>query len=240
MELNTRQVNAVERVNQGLRAFFGKVYNYMAGGLVLSAIMAYIASHEPVIQWLYTVNNHSVSLSALGWIVSLAPLILVFMLGSAVNHSNPQKAAVLFWTLSALIGLSLGNVFIVYTEASVAQTFLVTAGTFLALSIYGSSTKRDLSGFGSFLFMGLIGLILASIVNIFLKSSMTSFVISVIGVMIFAGLTAYDTNRLKLMYENASSEDQQKAFAISGALSLYLDFINLFFYLLHFFGNERK
>lgn len=239
MELNTRQVNAIERADQGLRAFFGKVYNYLSGGLVLSAAMAYIASHEPVVNWMYTINNNTISPSGLGWVVMLAPLILIFMFGSAVNHANPQKASMLFWVFSALFGLSLGYVFLLYSGASIAQTFLVTAGSFLALSIFGSSTKRDLSSWGSFLFMGLIGVVLASIVNIFLKSSTTDFVLSVIGVFIFAGFTAYDTNRLKAMYYAANTTEQQQSIAISGALNLYLDFVNLFLYLLRFLGDRK-
>ena len=191
MELNTRQVNVIERADQGLRAFFGKIYNFMAGGLVLSAVMAYLASQQPIVGWMYSISAKGISLSLIGWIVTLAPFALIFMMNSAVQKANPQKAGMLFWVFSALMGLSLGNIFLLYSGASIAQTFLVTAGSFLALSIYGSSTKRDLSGLGSFLFMGLIGLILASLANIFFKSSSASFVISVIGVIIFAGFTVY-------------------------------------------------
>lgn len=239
MELNTRQVNAIERADQGVRAFFGKVYNYMSGGLVLSAAMAYLASHEPVVNWMYTIKNNTISPSGLGWITMFAPLILIFMIGSAVNHADSRKAGILFWVLSALLGLSLGNVFLLYSGASIAQTFLVTAGSFLALSIFGSSTKRDLSSWGSFLFMGIIGLVLAAIVNIFLKSSTADFVLSVIGIIIFAGFTAYDTNRLKALYYAATTPEQQQSFAVSGALSLYLDFVNLFLYLLRFLGDRK-
>ncbi len=239
MELNTRQVNVIERADQGLRAFFGKIYNFMAGGLVLSAVMAYLASQQPIVGWMYSISAKGISLSLIGWIVTLAPFALIFMMNSAIQKANPQKAGMLFWVFSALMGLSLGNIFLLYSGASIAQTFLITAGSFLALSIYGSSTKRDLSGLGSFLFMGLIGLILASLANIFFKSSSASFVISVIGVIIFAGFTVYDTNRLKEIYAQAETNEQRQSLAVMGALSLYLDFINLFLYLLRFMG-ERK
>ncbi len=240
MEYNSpRQLNAIERADQGERAFIGKVYNYLAGGLGLSTLTAFLTTKEPLINLMYTVTTTGYSFSVLGWIIVIAPFVLIFMMNNAVRQANPEKAAVLFWSFSGLLGLSMGNIFMAYTGASIAQTFLVTAGAFLGLSIYGHSTKRDLSGLGSFLFMGLIGIILASLANIFFKSSTASFVISVLGVLIFAGFTAYDTANIKQIYHSVPDERQRNALAISGALSLYLDFINLFQFLLSFLGDRR-
>ena len=239
MNTNYSQMRIVER-DDGLRAFFGKIYNYMAGSLVLSGFAAYLSIQEPLKSLLYVTKNNMITLAPLGWIVAIAPFILIFMIQNAVNKLNTAKANVYFWSFSALMGLSMGSIFMVYTTASIMQTFLITAGSFLALSVYGSTTKRDLSQFGSFLFMGLIGIILASVVNIFIASSMVSFCISVIGVFLFAGLIAYDTNRLKTMFYTVEGHaEMQKSLAISGALSLYLNFINLFQFLLSFLGNRE-
>lgn len=240
MEYNSpRQMNVIERADQGERAFIGKVYNYLAGGLGLSTVMAFLTTKEPLINLMYTLTPEGYNFSFLGWIAILAPFILIFMMNSAVRQANPEKAAILFWTFSALLGLSMGNIFLAYTGASIAQTFLVTAGAFLGLSIYGHATKRDLSGLGSFLLMGLIGIILASLINIFFHSSTVSFVVSVLGVFIFAGFTVYDTANIKQIYHSVPDERQRNALAISGALSLYLDFINLFQFLLAFLGDRR-
>ena len=176
MNINTHHSLAVERTSDGLRAFFGKIYNYMTGSLVLSAASAYISTKEPLVDLLYKVS------------VVVAPFLLIFMIQNAANQLNPAKTAMLFWIFSILMGLSMGSIFLAYTTASIFQTFLITAASFMGLSIWGSVTKRDLSGLGAFLFMGLIGIILASIVNIFITSSMISFVVSVLGVFIFAGL----------------------------------------------------
>ncbi len=239
MELKTRQISAVQRADEGLRAFFGKVYNYMAGGLILSALTAYLTTKQPLFGLMYTLQNGVYGLSGLGWIAVIAPFVLIFMMGGAVNKANAQLAGALFWAFSALLGLSMGSIFLAYTGASIAQVFLVTAGAFLGLSIYGNSTKSDLSGWRSFLVMGLVGIIIAAIANIFLKLPQLHFVISAIGVFIFAGFTVYDTNRLKMMYEMAQTKEQQQSLAVMGALSLYLDFINLFQSLLYFLGDRR-
>ncbi len=238
MNINTHHSLAVERTSDGLRAFFGKIYNYMAGSLVLSAASAYISTKEPLVDLLYKVSDGKLTFSVLGWLVVVAPFLLIFMIQNAANQLNPAKTAMLFWIFSILMGLSMGSIFLAYTTASVFQTFLITAASFMGLSIWGSVTKRDLSGLGAFLFMGLIGIILASIVNIFITSSMISFVVSVLGVFIFAGLIVYDTNRLKQMYVSVPVE-QRDVLAVTGALSLYLNFINLFQFLLSFLGDRR-
>ncbi len=239
MEIRTRQISAIERADEGLRAFFGKVYNYMAGGLILSALTAYLTTKQPLFGLMYALKDGVYTLSGFGWIAIIAPFILIFAMGHAINKANSQLAGALFWAFSALLGLSMGNIFLAYTGASIAQTFLVTAGAFVGLSIYGNATKRDLSGWRSFLIMGLVGLIIAAIANIFMGSSQTQFVISVIGVFLFSGFTIYDTNRLKLMYNQAQTPDQRQSLAIAGALALYIDFINLFQSLLYLLNDRR-
>ena len=238
MNINTRQALAIERTSDGLRAFFGKIYNYMAGSLVLSALSAYISTKEPLLNLLYKISDGKLTVSVLGWWIVVAPFLLILMIQSAANQLNPAKTTMLFWIFSVLMGLSMGSIFLTYTTASIFQTFLITAASFIGLSIWGNITKRDLSGLGAFLFMGLIGIILASVVNIFITSSMISFVVSVLGVFIFAGLIVYDTNRLKQMYASVSVE-QRDVLAVTGALSLYLNFINLFQFLLSFGGDRR-
>lgn len=232
---------AVERASEGFRAYLTRVYNFMAGGLVVSGLSAYAAAREPLLSVLYTVGQGGmVSYSVLGWIAILSPLVLIFMIGSQLNKLNLSAAQGLFWLFSALMGVSLSNVFLLYSGESIVRTFLVSAGSFAALSLYGNSTKRDLSTWGRFLYQGLIGLILVIVVNLFLKSSGVNFLISVVGVFLFAGLTAYDTQKLKTMYAETDSADVRDAKAISGALALYLDFINLFMYLLSFLGNRKN
>ncbi len=239
MDINSRPIGMVRRANEGLRSFLNRVYNYMAGGLVLSGITAYLTTQEPLLSMMYTVKNGMYTYSGLGWIAILSPLLLIFIMNNAVQNANVKLANLLFWAFSALLGVSLSNVFMLYTGDSIAQMFLVTAGSFLALSIYGHSTKRDVSGWSSFLIMGLVGLIVASLINLFFKSSQAAFVMSVIGVFLFAGFTIYDTNRLKAMYEQTQTAEQQKSLAIYGALALYLDFINLFRFLLELFGDRK-
>lgn len=226
----------------GLRAYMLKIYNYMASALALTGIVALFAANSPAfVELLYRVENgHVVGMSGFGWIVAFAPLGLVLWLGFGINRLSASAAQGIFWVYSVVMGLSLSSIFLTYTGESVARVFFVTAGTFGVMSIYGYTTKKDLSGFGSFLLMGLIGLILASIVNIFMQSSALAFATSVIGVLIFVGLTAYDTQKLKSIYYQVSgnSEDMAKA-SIMGALNLYLDFINIFMYLLRFMGDRK-
>lgn len=241
----TAQYGAQSRAvayDAGLRAYMLKIYNYMASALALTGIVALGASKsEAVLSVLYTVQNGQVvGMSGLGWIVALAPIGLVLWLGFGINRLSTTAAQGIFWAYAALVGLSLTSIFLLYTGESIARTFFVTAGTFGAMSIYGYTTKRDLTGMGQFLIMGLIGLIIASIVNMFMQSSALGFATSVIGVLIFVGLTAYDTQKLKGMYYQVAGNSEALAKAsIMGALNLYMDFINIFIYLLRFMGDRR-
>jgi hypothetical protein len=227
----------VEAVDEGLRAFMLGIYNNMAMGLAITGIVAYAAfrwavSDPAVAQVLYG--------SPLRWVIIFAPLAFVFGLSAAVQRMQPATARLVFLAFAAVMGLSLSSIFIVFTGESIARTFFITAASFGALSLYGYTTKRDLSGMGSFLFMGLIGIIIAMIVNIFLGSTALQFAISTIGVLIFAGLTAYDTQRLKDTYDVVAGDQVAAGRAsIIGALRLYLDFINLFMFLLQFLGNRN-
>lgn len=229
-------------VDAGLRAFMLGVYNKMGLGLVFSAGLAWAtASVEPVRDILFVVaDGRLTGYTPLGMGLAFAPLVV--LLGSAflVRSASPRMASMLYWSVVALIGASLGATALRYTGESLASTFLVTASAFGALSLYGYTTRRDLSGIGTFLIMGLIGLIIASLVNLFLQSSMLMLAISSAGVLIFAGLTAHDTQRLKLTYHQLGGDRVAMGSATSfGALSLYLDFINLFQFLLAFLGQRR-
>jgi FtsH-binding integral membrane protein len=224
-------------IDEGLRAYMLKVYNLMALGLAITGVAAYgtyalAVSNPAFAQLLYA--------SPLKWVVMLAPLGMVFFLSFRIHTMSVSAAQMTFWVYAALMGLSLSSIFLVFTGQSIVQTFFVTAASFGALSLFGYTTKKDLSGFGSFLIMGLFGLIIASIVNIFLASSAMSFAISVIGVLIFAGLTAYDTQKIKEMYYDADDVAVMGRKAIMGALTLYLDFINLFTFLLQFMGSRDE
>jgi uncharacterized protein len=235
------QAKATTR-DEGLRAYMLRIYNYMASALALTGIVAMFAANSPAfMQALYTVQDgRAAGMSGFGWLVMFAPLGLVMWLGMGINRMSTQTAQAIYWTYSVLIGLSLSSIFLVYTGESIARTFFVTAGTFGAMSLYGYSTQRDLTGFGSFLIMGLIGLLVASLVNIFLASSGLHFALSVIGVVIFVGLTAWDTQKLKMMYyQMAGGTEMATKMAILGALNLYMDFINIFVYLLRFIGDRR-
>ena len=238
-QMGERPFNAIEKMSDGIRAYFGKVYNYMAGGLALSGGMAYLVTHSSMMNLFYRVTPQGVTYSVLGWVAIFAPLILIFMISSSLNHLNTARAQGLFWLFSALMGVSLSNIFLFYRDVAIFQAFLITAGMFAALSLYGYTTRRSLASLGSFLFMGLFGVIIASIVNIFVGSGAFNFGLSVLCVLIFVGLTAYDTQKLKMMYDSADSGDVQQAKAISGALSLYLDFINLFRLVLYFMNDRR-
>ncbi len=222
-------------IDEGLRAYMLKVYNLMALALVITGVAAFgtytLAASNPAVQQLLFA-------SPLRWVVMLAPLALVFFLSFRIQNMSVSAAQKTFWVYAALMGVSLSSIFLVYTGQSIVQTFFVTAASFGALSLYGYTTKKDLSGMGSFLIMGLFGLIIASIVNIFLASSALQFAISAIGVLIFAGLTAYDTQKIKEMYFDADDVAVAGRKAIMGALTLYLDFINLFTFLLQFLGNR--
>ena len=224
-------------IDEGLRAYMNRVYGLMAMAMVITGAVAFTIGNSPAaLQVLFG--------TPLKWVVIFAPLAVVFGFSAMINRMSAATAQIVFWVFAALIGASISTIFAVYTTVSIAQTFFVTAIAFGGLSLYGYTTKRDLSAFGSFLVMGLIGLIVASIVNIFLASSALQFAISVIGVLIFAGLTAYDTQQIKNEYLGMSQmgpegEAYMQKGAIMGALRLYLDFINLFMFLLQFLGNRE-
>ena len=232
-------------IDEGLRAYMLKVYNYMASGIFLTGIISLILfklsvvmSADGSITGLTSVGNALYN-SALMWVVMLAPLGVVLYMSFGIKKMSAAKAQMTFWVFAALMGASLSSIFLVYTGASITRVFFITAGTFGAMSIYGYTTKRDLTKLGSFLMMGLIGIIIASIVNIFMKSTMMYFVISIIGVLVFVGLTAYDTQKIKNMYLVSDSNEIMGKKAVMGALTLYLDFINLFIMLLRLFGQRR-
>jgi len=235
------QTRAVER-DAGLRAYMLRIYNYMASALALTGIVALIAANSPAfLSAIYNVQDgHVVGMNGLGFLIMFAPIGLVLWLGMGLQNMAVSTAQTIFWVYAGLIGLSLSSIFLVYTGESIARTFFVTAGTFGAMSIYGYTTKRDLTGMGSFLIMGLIGLLVASLVNMFLHSSGLGFATSVIGVLIFVGLTAWDTQKLKGMYYMIGGGDALAKASIMGALSLYMDFINIFMYLLRFMGDRRN
>jgi uncharacterized protein len=220
------------RIDAGLRIHMQRVYSYMAGGLALTGIVAYAAAASGFYQ--------TIAGTPLIWIVMLAPLGFVLVLSFGIQRISVETAMVLFWIYAAVMGLSLGGIFLVYTGTSIARVFFITAATYGAMSLYGYTTKSDLSGFGSFLLMGLIGVVIASVANIFVGSSALQFAISIIGVIVFVGLTAYDTQRIKEMYLESDTSEIAGKKAVLGALSLYLDFINLFMMLLQLFGQRRQ
>ncbi|MBB3593839.1 hypothetical protein FHX08_004242 [Rhizobium sp. BK529] len=218
--------------DEGLRQHMLRVYNYMALGLVITGIVAFIVGSTPA---LYV----PIFQTPLKWVVMLAPLAFVFFFSFRIQSMSSSIAQMTFWAFCAVMGLSLASVFLVFTKTSIAQTFFITAAMFGAISLYGYTTKRDLSKMGSFLMMGLFGIIIAGIVNIFLGSSALQFAISVIGIVVFVGLTAYDTQNIKEQYsENYDQESNQKL-AVFGALSLYLNFVNIFQLLLNFTGERE-
>jgi len=231
-------------IDEGLRAYMLKVYNYMTTGLVLTGFIAYFfgkASVEAYVPGgvILTPVGNILFNSGLSFVIMLAPLGFVFYLSARINKMSASSAQITFWLFASIMGLSLASIFVQFTHSSISRVFFITAGTFGAMSLYGYTTKRDLTKLGGFLFMGLIGVIIASIVNIFFQSGMMSFVISVIGVLVFVGLTAYDTQNIKNMYYGGDSEEIGSKKALMGALKLYLDFINLFILLLQLFGQRR-
>lgn len=228
-------------IDEGLRAYMNKVYGLMAVGMGVTAAAAYGASVAAVSDGQLTAFGAAIYTSPLKWVIMFAPLLMVFAFGAAVSRLSVQGATLVFYGFAALMGLSISSIFLVYSDVSIVQTFLVTAIAFAGLSLWGYTTKKDISGWGSFLIMGVIGLIVASIVNIFLQSSAMQFAISILGVLIFAGLTAYDTQNIKNTYLRLAGSDQDflGKTAIMGALQLYLDFLNLFMFLLQFMGNRE-
>tara|TARA_Y100001936_G_C16034255_1_gene647525 strand:+ start:514 stop:1272 length:759 start_codon:yes stop_codon:yes gene_type:complete len=240
----TRTIDQAE-FDAGLRAHMLRVYNYMASGLALTGIFAIVIAQLSVVTndagQIVALTNLGNTLfgSPLKWVVMLAPLGMVFFLSARLHRMSQSTAQITFWIYAAMMGISLATIFIAFTGASVARVFFITAGTFAGMSLWAYTTKKDLSGWGSFLFMGLIGIIIASIVNIFINSSALQFAVSVIGVLVFVGLTAYDTQNIKNEYAEHLDEETAGKLAISGALRLYLDFINLFIMLMHLFGDRR-
>ena len=229
------------QIDEGLRAHMNKVYSTMSVGLLVTAGVAWAVGSTPALLSLLR-DPVTLSPNILGWIVMFLPLVMVFAFGAAIQRLSAAGAQLFFYVYAAVMGLSLSWIFAVFTGISITQTFLVTAISFAGLSLWGYTTKKDISGWGSFLIMGLIGLIVASIVNIFLGSPALYFAVSVIGVLIFAALTAYDTQRLKTDYiQHAHAMDGEwlAKSAIMGALNLYLDFVNLFMFLLQFLGNRE-
>ena len=238
-------------IDEGLRAYMIRVYNLMALGLGITGVAALatvmMATTNDPAAAVATLGNGKM-LTGLGaalygsplrWVVMLAPLAMVFFLSFRIQKMSVSAAQTTFWAFAAVMGISLSSIFLVYTSASIVQTFFITATAFGALSLFGYTTKRDLTGMGTFLFMGLIGLIVAMVVNIFLASPALQFAISAIGVLIFAGLTAYDTQKIKEMYFEGDDVLVAGRKAIMGALTLYLDFINMFMFLLQFLGNRE-
>jgi len=226
-------------IDEGLRAYMLRVYNYMLMGLALTGGTAWIALNTPLGALFFSQTAQGFSLSPLGWVALFAPIGLVFFLSFRIQHMSLSTAQMVFWGYAAINGIALAPIVFLYTASSVAQVFFVTAATFGAMSLWGYTTKRDLTGFGSFLFMGLIGILIASVVNFFLQSGTMQLVISVIGVLVFTGLTAYDTQRIKEEYDVNHDGSIAGKNAIMGALRLYLDFINLFLMLLRLMGDRR-
>jgi FtsH-binding integral membrane protein len=219
-------------VDEGLRAYMLRVYNYMGAGLALSGIIAYVVGNSP--EMLAAIFG-----TPLQWVVMLAPLGFVLALSFGINRMSAGTAQLLFWAFSAVMGLSLASAFAVYTGASIARVFFISAATFGAMSLYGYTTQRNLAQFRSFLIMGVFGVIIASVVNLFLGSAGLSFVISVIGVLVFVGLTAHDTQMIREWYVEGDEAGQMTKKAVYGALNLYLDFINLMMIMLRLFGERR-
>ena len=218
-------------VDEGLRSYMLRVYNYMGSGLALTGIVAYVVAHTGLYQALFG--------SGIGFVVMFAPLGIVFFMGAKIRTMKPSTAQTLFWAFSILMGASLSYIFLTYTATSIVRVFFITAATFGAMSLYGYTTTRSLARWGSFLFMGLIGVSIAMVVNIFMQSEFMQYVISVVGVLVFTGLTAYDTQRIKQTYVETDGQAVMTKKAIMGALNLYLNFINLFIMLLHLFGGRE-
>ena len=236
------QPQADMAVDAGLRAFMLGVYNKMALGLVLSGALAWATSHAPIANSLYLVtpDGHLAGITGLGRLLMWAPIIVLLGATFAMRNVTPRSSGILYWSVVALIGAGMGVDLLVFTGASIATTFFVTAAAFGALSLYGYATKKDLSAMGSFLIMGVFGVLLAIVANIFLHSAALAFAISVVGVLVFAGLIAFQTQRLKMTYYQVGGDSAARAVATNyGALSLYIDFINLFQFLLAFSGGRR-
>ena len=241
--MNTATAEATQ-VDLGLRSYMLGVYNHMTTALLVSGFFAFATkligtTAGPNGETFLTPVGALIYQSPLAWVIALAPLGMVFWMSARINAMSAAKARNLFYIFAALMGISLSSILIVFNMPSVARAFFITAGAFAGLSLYGYTTKRSLSAMGSFMMIGLFGLIIAMIVNIFVASTTMDLVISVLGVLIFAGLTAWDTQKIKLMYMASDSESERTKKSIYGALTLYLDFINMFMFILHLFGNRE-
>jgi len=234
-------------IDAGLRAYMLRVYNWMTSGLLLTGIVSYAVANTSLINLFYqqvqTPRGLSIQPTILGYAAMFAPLVFVMVLSFGVNKLSKTAVQGLFWVFAAAMGASLANIFLIYSGASIARVFFITSGTFAAMSLYGYSTKTDLTKFGSFLIMGLFGVVIASLVNMFIASTALQFAISIAGVLVFVGLTAYDTQRIKgdyAQYAYAEGSDGAAKRSVYDALSLYLNFINLFMLLLQLFGNRNS
>lgn len=235
------QSTAKAYVDEGLRQYMLKVYNFMAGGLSITALVAYMIANTAAIRLFFNISpaGQLLGMSGLGWLALLSPFAMIFAFGWALNRGTLAQVQAVFWGFSALMGASLAPIFITYTSASITRIFLITAAMFGGMSIYGYASKKDLTAMGSFMMMGLWGIIIAMVVNFFLKSPGLYYALSVLSVIIFTGLTAYDTQKIRTFYHQDSSGDIRSRMAIRGALMLYMDFINLFLALLRLFGDRR-
>jgi uncharacterized protein len=229
--LNGEVVGGRVGFDEGLRRHMLSIYNYMASGVMLSGVIALVFAKSGMAEAVFG--------TPLRWLIALAPLGFVMAMSFGVNRMKTGTLQLLFWAFAAAMGLSLSSIFVVYTGASIATTFFATAGAFAGLSLYGYTTKRSLGAMGSFMTMGLVGIIIAMVINVFLKSNGLGMAISILGVLIFAGLTAWDTQRLKDQYAQLAGTDFAGKAVIMGALNLYLDFINMFMFLLRFMGNRN-
>jgi len=237
----TRAQAEAADVDGGLRQYMLGIYNYMASGLALTGLVAAFSANTPaVLNLLYQISAQGqVSPTMFGLFVMFSPLIFVLVMSFGVGRLSYSSLQAMFWGFSGAMGLSLTHIFLTYTGESIVRVFFIAGATFAATSLYGYTTKRDLSAWGSFLFMGLVGIVIASLVNVFVGSSALQFAVSVIGVLVFTGLTAYDTQRMKVIYYEGDSSEVAGKKTIMGALSLYLNFINLFMMLLHLLGDRR-
>jgi len=215
----------------GLRSYMLSVYNYMASGVLLTGIVAMLFANSAF--------GQQIMATPLRWLIVLSPLAIVFAMSFGVNRMKTSTIQTLFWAFAVLMGMSMSTIFAVYTDTSIAQTFFAVTGAFLGLSLYGYTTKKDLSGWGTFLIMGVVGLLIAMVINLFVQSTAMGFAISAIGVLLFAGLTAYDTQKIKSMYAYVAGTDMLGKSVVMGALTLYLDFINMFSFMLSFMGNRE-
>ncbi len=236
-----RPVADAASYDAGLRSYMLSVYNYMASGVLLTGLVALFVSSTPaLLQMFFAANeNGRVGLTGLGWVAMLSPLALVLVMNFGANRLSETAMKGVFWAYAALMGVSMSTVFLTYTGTSIASTFFATSAGFAGLSLYGYTTQRDLSGFGKFMLMGLIGILVAMLANFFFQSSALALGISILGVLLFAGLTVYDTQKIKMMYYQVEGTDFRGKSVVLGALTLYLDFINLFLFLLRFMGDRR-